>query len=40
MQTWPDTIDLLICKEGPLLPKLIVDLSLQKFSSNVVDRLI
>ena len=40
LQAWPDTVDLLICRDGPLLPKMIVDLSLQKFSSNVVDRLI
>ena len=31
---------MLICRDGPMLPKLIVELSLQKFSSNVVDRLI
>lgn len=37
---WPETINLLICRDGPMLPKLIVELSLQKFSSNVVDRLI
>jgi hypothetical protein len=31
---------MLICRDSPMLPKLIVELSLQKFSSNVVDRLI
>jgi hypothetical protein len=31
---------MLICRDGPMLPKLIVELSLQKFSSNVLDRLI
>ena len=40
IQAWPETIDMLICRDGPMLPKLIVELSLQKFSSNVVDRLI
>lgn len=40
VQAWPETVDLLISRDGPLLPTLIVDLSLQKFSSNVVDRLI
>lgn len=37
---WPETNELLISKEGPLLPKYIVELSLQKYSSMVVDKLV
>ena len=37
---WPETLGILISEEGPLLPKKIVELSLQKYSSNVVDKLI
>ena len=36
---WPETVNLLISSEG-VLPKLFVNMSLQKYSSNVVDRLI
>jgi hypothetical protein len=38
--TWPETLAVLICTDGPLLPRNIVELSLQKFSSNVVDKLV
>lgn len=37
---WSDTVEFLIASDGPLLPKKLVELSLQKFSSNVVDKLI
>lgn len=40
ISVWPETVDVLISANGPMLPKFISELSLQKYSSMVVDKLV